>query len=220
MGFRTRVQIPSGPLWRMLETAVFQAFFYILGNQKEREVFVMGKKWEVDGFTFETEEAAAAAKDELAGINIIRSKVNMKNPEKVLEVYNQLLEKRLCKTAIGWCYLREVQQYLISKGMGEQVSPIPIEPVRDKVVSHIKYGNAKSVQQKEKDTKGFHVVSYLLNVVLVVAVGIMFYLATTGDSITVLNYENQLVDEYEHWEQELNQREQELNQREQALTEK
>ena len=59
-----------------------------------------------------------------------------------------------------------------------------------------------------------------MNVVLVVAVGIMFYLATTGDSITVLNYENQLVDEYEHWEQELNQREQELNQREQALTEK
>lgn len=179
----------------------------------------MDKKWEVDGFAFETEEAATAAKDELTGINIVRSKVNMKNPEKVLEVYNQILDKRLCKTAIGWCYLRELQQYLINNGMGDRVRPIPIEPVRDKVVSHIKYGNANVKVQKENDKNGLHAFSYLLNVVLVVAVGLMLYLATTGDSVTVLNYENQLVDKYEHWEQELNQREQELNQREQALTE-
>lgn len=178
----------------------------------------MRQKWEVDGFTFETEEAANAAKDELTGINIVKSKVNMKNPEKVLEVYNQLLEKRLCKTAIGWCYLREMQQHLISSGMGEHVQPIPIEPVRDKVVTQMKYGNLSNKQQKENSRKTLLSFSVLFNVVLVIAVCIMFYLASSGDSITVLNYENQLIDKYEHWEQELNQREQELNQREQSLT--
>lgn len=177
----------------------------------------MNQKWEVDGFAFETEEAAKAAKDELTGINIVKSKVNMKNPEKVLEVYNQLLEKRLCKTAIGRCYLRELQQHLINSGMGDQVQPIPIEPVRDKVVTHMKYGNLSSKKQNETGKKALLSFSVLFNVVLVIAVCIMFYLASSGDSITVLNYENQLIDKYEHWEQELNEREQELKQREQAL---
>ena len=182
-------------------------------------MFIMNKKWGVDGFTFETEAAARMARDELTGINIVKSKVNMNNPEKVLEVYNQLLDKRLCKTTLGMCYLREMQQFLISNGMSERVKPIPIEPVRDRVVSHMKYGDLTGKKKSEKNKKPLLATSVLLNVVLAVAVGIMLYIATTGNSTTVLNYENQLVDKYEHWEQDLKQREQALKQQEQSLTE-
>ena len=51
----------------------------------------------VSGFRFETEEAAEKAKEELQGIEVVRNKTNMRSPETVLEVYNKLIDKRLCK---------------------------------------------------------------------------------------------------------------------------
>ena len=52
----------------------------------------------VGGFVFETQEAAQKARDELRGIEVVRNKTNMRSPETVLEVYNKLIDKRLCKT--------------------------------------------------------------------------------------------------------------------------
>ena len=45
----------------------------------------------------------------------------------------------------------------------------------------------------------------------------MFAITLTSNTPTILNYENKLIDRYEHWEQELNEREQELDEREQKL---
>ena len=43
--------------------------------------------------------------------------------------------------------------------------------------------------------------------ILAVSVIAMFIISGTGNNTTILNYENQLIDKYEAWEQELEQRE-------------
>ena len=66
-----------------------------------------------------------------------------------------------------------------------------------------------ALEQTVKDTeiRGKLRVSIIINVALVVLVGIMLFIASTTTSPTVLNYENEVINKYEEWENELTQRE-------------
>ena len=59
--------------------------------------------------------------------------------------------------------------------------------------------------------------SILVNVILVILIGVMFYISTTGSTPTVLNYEKALQNRYATWEQELEQRESEIREKEKEL---
>jgi len=61
------------------------------------------------------------------------------------------------------------------------------------------------------------VTSIILNVVLVLAVGFMFYIAYTSEHPNVLNYKRNLVNKYAQWEQELSEREKEIREKERNL---
>lgn len=54
-------------------------------------------------------------------------------------------------------------------------------------------------------------------VVLVIIVVAMFAISLTSGSTTILNYENKIIDKYEEWELELQQREEAVKEREEAL---
>ncbi|SFI00327.1 hypothetical protein SAMN04487830_11728 [Pseudobutyrivibrio sp. OR37] len=60
----------------------------------------------------------------------------------------------------------------------------------------------------------------VLCITLLLCVIGMFFVNSTINSPTILDYEDKILDEYSSWEQELSQREQDLNEREKALTEK
>ena len=65
--------------------------------------------------------------------------------------------------------------------------------------------------RKKKGGTGDYREKYLaalfFNLIFGIAVIIVLYLATTGDHINIINYENKLIDKYEAWEQELDERE-------------
>jgi len=49
-------------------------------------------------------------------------------------------------------------------------------------------------------------------------IGSMFVITyVSGDNVTILNYENAIIDKYENWEQKLDTREKKLDQREAKL---
>jgi hypothetical protein len=48
----------------------------------------------------------------------------------------------------------------------------------------------------------------------------MFYVNSTINSPTILDYEEKIIDEYSSWEQQLSEREQQLNEREALIKEK
>lgn len=179
--------------------------FYI----QERVRMKNNEELSVSGFVFETEEAAQKARNELDGINVVRNKVNMRSPETVLEVYNKLIDKRLCKTAVGYSYLHDLQKYLQNSNQipKESIRDIPIEPIRRRVVREIENTGEKRKKTGDDSFQDKYRTSLIFNVILGIAVIIILYLATTGDNVNIINYENKIIDKYEAWEQELAERE-------------
>ena len=49
---------------------------------------------------------------------------------------------------------------------------------------------------------------------------LLFVLTATSGNVTILNYENKLLDKYSSWQMQLEQKEKELKEREKALIEK
>lgn len=163
----------------------------------------------VSGFRFETEEAAEKAKEELQGIEVVRNKTNMRSPETVLEVYNKLIDKRLCKTAVGYSYLHDLQKYLQNSNVisESEIRDIPIEPIRRRVVKEFENASEKKKKGGTGEYREKYLAALFFNLIFGIAVIIVLYLATTGDHINIINYENKLIDKYEAWEQELDERE-------------
>ena len=58
-----------------------------------------------------------------------------------------------------------------------------------------------------KQVKGQLRISLFVILVLVLVIGAMLYIASTTNSVTILNYENALIDKYESWQNELEERE-------------
>lgn len=164
----------------------------------------------VNGFRFETKEEAEHAKNELKAIHYIKNNVNMKSGKAALEVYKTLLEKNLCKTPIGYTYLRELQKQLLKHPNlpSEEITDIPVEPIRNQIRETIKTENIEEKAVKNSSNyKKYFFYSMVLNITMAIAVAIMLWVATTGDHVNILNYENQIINKYELWELELEERE-------------
>ena len=75
---------------------------------KEEQVYV------VNGFAFYSELEAEQAKKEMEGIKYIKEKTNMSNPEMVLKIYNKMVREKMFVTSVGYAYLFDLQEYLLS----------------------------------------------------------------------------------------------------------
>ena len=68
--------------------------------------------YRVDGFDFESEEMAEIARKEKNGIKYIKEKTKMDDPFEVAKLYTQLSRPGMFKTAVGFAFLIELQEYL------------------------------------------------------------------------------------------------------------
>ena len=66
----------------------------------------------VGGFSFENKDEAEQAKKEIEGIRYIKTKTDMNDPEVILQVYNKMIGQKLFETAVGYSYLKDLQEYL------------------------------------------------------------------------------------------------------------
>lgn len=185
------------------------------------------------GFSFETEEEAKRAERELHGVQFIRQKADLENPQTVFQLYRDLVDQDLFETPIGYCFLKELRDYLllIPAIRNEDVPEIPIRyPQRGDAKRRAKQENTrKSKDTKEKpdgkqaNARNEKNVDYkkrchffmVVSLVLALSVGTMMLLAATSDHVNILNYENKILDKYSAWEQELEERERQLDELEQ-----
>ena len=173
------------------------------------------KEYRVDGFVFREEELYQQAKREAEGIRYIRNKTNMDNPKMVFQVYQRIIEQKLFETTVGIGYLRELQEYLmVAPGISpEEIVPIPVEevvrqefvPVRERKVP------------AKKQSSGALRLSVAGNIVLVLLVIAMFILTLTSRLPNILNYEENLLNKYSAWEEQLQERERQIQLRESEL---
>ena len=59
--------------------------------------------------------------------------------------------------------------------------------------------------------------SIILNIVLFILVGLMFYVATTSETDNIINYRKNITNRYSSWEQDLTDREKAVREAEKKL---
>lgn len=169
----------------------------------------------VEGFLFVGEDNIKEAKKEAEGVSYVRGRISYNDPAKLLGVYKKMIDQNMFKTEVGISFLREIQDFLYSSD-GINLSDIPPVPVAHHVIR-----TTEVVEKTEKDMVSKHkfALSVAGNVMLIVVVIIMFAIALSVDSPTILNYENEIINKYTQWEQELKERENALTLKEKDLEE-
>ena len=197
--------------------------------------------YEAGGFVFRTKKEAELAQREIEGTKYLRQKLDMENPNAVFSIYQNLIEQDLFETPVGYCFLKELRDYLlmIPAISNEEVLAIPIrypqteeeekkqkkeqkkeEQRKERQKEKEKAKNTKEQKKEGKNYKGRCQFFMVTSLILLISVVSMMLLAATSDKVNILNYENKLIDKYSSWEQELEEREQAVKEQEQALEEK
>ena len=84
------------------------------------------KTVKINGFVFTDEAEAEQAKKEAQGIHYVEERADMHHPETVLEIYNKMVKQELFETAVGYTYLKELQEYLIQNPAINNADILPI----------------------------------------------------------------------------------------------
>jgi hypothetical protein len=191
-------------------------------------------KYKINGFLFETEEEAQKAKKEMDAIRYIRSQTKMNDPDVVLRLYDKLVKQNYFETPVGIEFLRNLQVQLnaVPYIKKEDIAPIPIpnqtlekekdqklarHEAREKHTEEKKWIAEKKAVSERRYRKLFHVTTILCAMLIAIVVGMFVITYRSGTDMNIYNYEQQVIDKYESWEQELEQREADVTKREQAL---
>ena len=195
-------------------------------------------KYNIGGYIFNDEESAKKAAKELKTVEYILGPIKEADEKTVLQIYNKLLKQRLFSTEIGLGFLSQLRQNLFASGMfaedevedvytiGEQELQSESDEKGDddsdaqeknRVLS--KSNNSPELKQIRK-LKIINSVLIVVSLTLLLCVIGMFYVSSTINSPTILNYEETITDQYSTWKQELDEREAELKAREKALEER
>ena len=166
----------------------------------------------VDGFLFEDEDLANEARKEAEGIQYVNSRMDFEKPAKVLAVYQKMIKSRMFQTEVGFCYLKQLQDFLRNSPDVDKVE-IPAIPVTGSIEVKETAERSKKIDAKIRKHNKILFASVAGNFILLVTVLIMMIIAASADSTTIINYENKLIDKYTYWQIELEEKEAQLNAR-------
>lgn len=197
--------------------------------------------YETGGFAFADEDMSEKAVKEEEGIRYIKNSADMKDPRVVFQIYSQMIEQRLFQTPVGYVYLKDLQEYLMAQPeiSNQDILPIPVAAYREKQAEKTKThpkGSAERRETKQKpaktktkvihktieknvDYKPWFRLSLSVSVILLFIVIGMFAVTATSGNINIVNYENALIEKYEHWETQLKEKEESLKEKEKAMLE-
>lgn len=179
----------------------------------------------IEGFVFTNQTEAEQAGKEAEGVRYIRQRTNMDDPNMVLSIYNKMIRQNLFETAVGFSYLKDLQDYLRSIPFicQEDILPIPVQ--HPALVAAIREVRRTAGKKQRGQAAGAVNIDYKQRCrlatffagILAVCVVAMFVITATANSTTILNYETRLIDKYASWEQELTERETAVKEMERSL---
>ena len=191
------------------------------------------EKYTLDEFSFSSRTEYERAQKEKETIAYITANTNMADMKALLKVYNRAVENKSFQTVIGLEFMKNIRKRLTGSGfIGEQdISHVPVvmrvQKVMEKPEEKPDADTVKLQKQVEKyrsdyeNAKAGSVVKNICIGVLIVVIAAMVII-TAKTKYSVFTYftdyerkmENELIDKYETWEQELEQREQALQEKE------
>lgn len=198
-------------------------------------------------FEYDTEEMADTAITEQERIRRLEKQVDYNNPKLVYAIYNKILESNLFKTPEGILYMVHLQDYLYSKEDKINGPILPISYHGSNSLQHISDNNNDSQDKtpedfeleiaklkdkirnlesdkskayrnlKIKNKKTDALIYKIIIAALVIVVIAMLIISSLSNSPNIINYRNEIQNEYSDWEQQLREKENELNAREREL---
>ncbi|MFG6358574.1 MAG: hypothetical protein K1W26_17410 [Acetatifactor sp.] len=174
-----------------------------------------------EGFIFLNAEDAGMASKERKQIEYLEKHLDYRHPQQVLTLYERMLRERIFKTPVGMIYLKHLQDFLLDQ---ENIDPakVPMIPINAPCIT-IPKKRERPVRsgvgggEEERGRKAWLRTSVILNVLLALAVVLMFALALTSNQPNIVNYRTAILNEYASWEQDLQQREQIIRDKEREL---
>ena len=170
----------------------------------------------VDGFSFDDEDLLKEAKKEAEGVRYMKGRVDLQYPDRVLQIYQRMIAQNMFQTQIGYAYLRELQDYLYTMPQVPNDEIVPI-PVHKTVKVTDAAGTTEALREENRKCRCAFRWSVIINFFAAAVIFVMFAIAMSSSSPTVLNYENELQNKYAAWEQELSEREAAVSQKERML---
>ena len=173
----------------------------------------------INGFRFGTMDDIELAQQELSAIQYIEHKIENKNTETVLSVYNAALEKRMFRTPIGYSYLHDLQKRMLQNGIEKRnIQGIALYQVyNDDYKKETRPVRIVKQKVKKDEAKEHLRYSLMINIVLGMLVIAMFIIALTGNNPNIINYRYAVENEYSQWEEELKSREETIREKEREL---
>lgn len=181
---------------------------------KGRDKFIVG------GYEFLSENDAQKAAMDLSKIKLLEQRVKASRPADIKAVYEKSIENKIFKTPIGWGYLVGLRDKLLQSGYtDEDLTPIPlnVSMTRRSAMEGINVKQRIIPAEPKKKSEFKTIFSIILNIVLLILVGLMFYVATTGESDNIINYRKNIINRYSSWEEDLTNREKAVREAEKKL---
>ena len=195
----------------------------------------MGKngKYDVGEYSFSTNSDYNRALKEKETISYIMANTDITDMKEVLKVYNMSVEKKSFQTVIGIEFVKNMRRQLIASGIvsGDTIANIPVPKPADNKQKTSATDSNMAAEKIEKYKLAYEnarsgrtirnmVICFLLVIIIVMLV------ITYNSQYSVFTYftnyksdmENELIDKYENWESELEERERQLEEREKALS--
>ena len=169
----------------------------------------MAREYKFKGYTFYSEEDYNEAKKENETIEYIRSKTDLGRTGTVVALYNRMIDRNVVTTVIGLDFLKRLRAIALKD---EMVDPKTLRDLPEITISREKKAKEKKkltkLQVLERQNLGLKVIIIGL---VVIIVG-MFVIVLTGKSSPLKAvYEEQVLDSYAGWKQELDEQQQWIN---------
>ena len=150
-------------------------------------------------------------------------KVNLEKKELIVALYSGLVTQNKLSTVIGLEYLCRLRDVIVNKKYAKASELPPIQTgtfKTEKAVGYRLSDTQQKLDEQKKEAlkyKGRVKSLIICNIILFIVIGIMMYIATTGNNVNVINYEHKLVDKYAAWESQLTEREKQVREAEKRL---
>lgn len=189
----------------------------------------MSEKYVIDGFSFQNASDYERAKKEKETIAYLSANTDMTDMKAVYKIYRLSLEKKSFQTIFGLAYLEDLRKRLAGSGIvaEEMLEPIPTGRLLMVIKQKQAEAEGKSVSEAEEklqNKKVGNIIKNFLIVVLLLIIAAMLFI-TSQSQYSIFTYftnykedmRNEIADEFEEWENQLNQKEAELEERENHL---
>lgn len=190
-------------------------------------------KYTISDYSFSNKNDYERALKEKETISYIVANTNMADMKSVLKVYNRAVEKKSFQTVLGLEFVKNMRKNLINSGIvsSDTIQTVPVPPVtgaKPKPAGEsLVAGMAEKYKLAYENERAGRTIRNMAIVFLIVIIGIMTFI-TYNSKYSVFTYftdyktnmENELVDKYQDWKNQLEAKEKELNEREKAIKNK